>query len=147
MRVRGCALIQKDNKILVLAYDYPNGRIYALPGGGVKEGESLADSVTRELKEELGLAVEVGDMRYVGDMMERGKIKQTVHVVFDGRILDGEPILDNTQTSAVESLWLDVHSLYEVKLYPAVNDAILEDLHSGGGKTRYLGNCMRREWA
>jgi len=34
MKVRGAALIIREGKLLVLAYDYPKGRIFAIPGGG-----------------------------------------------------------------------------------------------------------------
>jgi len=144
MRVRGCAMIVRDGKLLVLAYDYPKGRIYAIPGGGVKEGESLADSVVREYEEELGIKVSIGELCFVGDMMAQGPIKQTVHLVFEGRILSGEPNLNHEETSAVEMLWLDLDQLDQVQLYPAVNDAIVNDIR---GRGTYLGNCMRREWA
>ena len=147
MRVRGCALIREENKILVLAYDYPKGRIHALPGGGVRAGETLAESVRRELEEELGIAIEIGGLRYIGDMQAQGNIGQTVHVVFDGRILSGNPTLDPSQTSAEEVMWLDIGELDEVGLYPAINEAIMEDEIDGEWRPRYLGNCMRREWA
>lgn len=148
MRVRGCAYIEQDEKVLLLAYDYPGGRIYALPGGGIKEGESLAASVAREYVEELGLEVEVGALRFVGDMMaQEGGIKQTVHVVFNGRILSGEPKLNKNETSAAEVLWLDVAELAQVRLYPAIGDALLKDRAEGAASPRYLGNCLAREWA
>jgi len=147
MRVRGCAMIREENKLLVLAYDYPKGRIHALPGGGVRAGETLADSVRRELAEELRITVEIGGLRYIGDMMAQGEIGQTVHVVFEGRIVSGTPTLDPNETSADEALWLDLAELEEVGLYPAINEAILEDESEGGARPRYLGNCMRREWA
>lgn len=147
MRVRGCALIEKDQKVLVLAYDYPGGRVYAIPGGGVKEGESLGDSIVREYQEELGIQVKLGDLRFVGDMMAQdGGIKQTVHVVFEGSILSGEPILNADETSAAEVLWLDLERLDEVRLYPAINEALKQDRQSGN-QPRYLGNCLTREWA
>ncbi len=147
MRVRGCAMIHEQDKLLVLAYDYPGGRIHALPGGGVKEGETLADSVRRELLEELGVEIEIIGLRYVGDMMARGDIGQTVHVVFEGRIRHGRPELNRAHTSASEMLWLDIADLASRQLYPAINEAILEDHEDDPVGARYLGNCMQREWA
>ena len=147
MRVRGCALIEEAGRILVLAYNYPNGRIYAIPGGGVKDGESLADGVIREYQEELGIEVAIDALIYVGDMMANEQIKQTVHIVFRGHRVSGEPKLNPAETSAAECLWLDLNELDKVKLYPAVNDAMIQDLQNGNPQARYLGNCMTREWA
>lgn len=148
MRVRGCAMIERKGKLLVLCYDYPGGRIYAIPGGCMEAGESLAATVAREYQEELGLEVEVGNLRFVGDMMaQKGNIKQTVHVVFEGRILSGEPILNKEETSAVECQWLDKANLDKIRLYPAISDALSQDLQTGKTGARYLGNCLTRKWA
>lgn len=46
------------------------------PGGGVEFGESLEEAVVREVKEETGLDVEVGPLRYVLDF-----IRMPLHAV------------------------------------------------------------------
>lgn len=52
----------------VLLCQRPEGRSYALqwefPGGKVEPGEELVDALRRELREELGIEVEVGDLLY-----------------------------------------------------------------------------------
>jgi len=147
MKVRGAALIIREGKLLVLAYDYPKGRIFAIPGGGMEDGESLAETIIREYREELGLEVAIGPLRYVGDMMRQGDIKQAIHVVFEARILAGTPLLNPHHTSAADVLWLDLSELDAVRLYPAINREIISDQDLDGPPARYLGNCMTREWA
>jgi hypothetical protein len=49
-------LICDGNKILVQEKAGTNGLVF--PGGHVEEGESLLESVVREMKEETGLAIE-----------------------------------------------------------------------------------------
>ena len=147
MRVRGAALIVEEGRFLVLAYDYPKGRIYAIPGGGMEEGESLAATVVREYREEMGLDIEIGRLRYVGDMMSHGDISQAVHVVFEARILAGEPVLNAHHTSASEVLWLDLAKLDSVSLYPAINREIMADQTRANPAARYLGDCMARDWS
>ena len=145
MRVRGCALIRKEGKILLLVYHYPKGTVYAIPGGNIDEGETIEKSVIREFEEELGIQVAIDRLRYVGDMMANQYVAQTVHIVFEGHILLGEPKLNPEHTSADDCIWLDESRLSEVVLYPEIKNALLED---GQNPTpRYLGDSLTREWA
>jgi 8-oxo-dGTP pyrophosphatase MutT (NUDIX family) len=48
-----CALVVRDNKVLLVRHSYVRG--WLLPGGGVGRAEPPADAVLRELKEEIGL--------------------------------------------------------------------------------------------
>jgi putative (di)nucleoside polyphosphate hydrolase len=50
------ALIQnKNNEFLLVNLNSFEERFFAIPGGGVEEGESLEDAVYREIEEELGI--------------------------------------------------------------------------------------------
>ena len=48
--------IWKSNQLLMVQTSYRTG--YGLPGGGLLPGESVREAAVRELKEELGLAIE-----------------------------------------------------------------------------------------
>ena len=147
MRVRACAVVQRQDCILTLVYNYPNGVVHALPGGTMDDGESLVDCLVREFQEELGITIQPGRLRLVGDMMPVGQLKQTVHLVFDAELISGEPTLNPAETSAAACAWLPMDSLAAVNLYPAVNQALLVDRAAGGADPRYVGNCLAREWA
>jgi len=57
------ALIEKDNKFLLTKEILESGTEYwIIPGGGVEFGENLADAVKREIKEEIGLEIEIIDL-------------------------------------------------------------------------------------
>ena len=52
-------LVVQDGKVL-LVHELKNG-VYMSPGGGLEQGESLEECCRRELMEEAGLQVEVGE--------------------------------------------------------------------------------------
>lgn len=49
-------LLTPDDEVLLVRFEFPNGRTrWALPGGGVEPGESDLEALHRELEEEVGL--------------------------------------------------------------------------------------------
>ena len=48
-------VLDSDERIALVRFDYPDRSVWAAPGGGVKEGEDDAATLSRELREELGL--------------------------------------------------------------------------------------------
>lgn len=66
------AVIINDGKILILreADTYTEGTQtyrYQLPGGRINPGEPFIEALHREVKEETGLQIEVGEPLYVGE--------------------------------------------------------------------------------
>ena len=59
VRVAARGVLIEDGKIL-LSYER-NTDIYMSPGGGLEEGETLAECCARELAEETGYKVKVGE--------------------------------------------------------------------------------------
>jgi 8-oxo-dGTP pyrophosphatase MutT (NUDIX family) len=53
--VRGL-LIDTDQRVLLVRFEFPAGTRWALPGGGVEPGEDHYAALRRELLEEVGLA-------------------------------------------------------------------------------------------
>ena len=58
-------IIENDEKkILMVKQEHPERTVWMVPGGGIEEGETAAEAVVREMKEETGLDVTVGPMIY-----------------------------------------------------------------------------------
>lgn len=54
-------LVDEHDRVLLVRFEFPTASLWALPGGGLDDGESHEDGLRRELREELGLTdVEIG---------------------------------------------------------------------------------------
>ena len=58
MRIAARALIlDPDNRVLLVRFEFPDEvALWAMPGGGVDDGETHEEAIVRELEEEVGLA-------------------------------------------------------------------------------------------
>jgi 8-oxo-dGTP diphosphatase len=64
-------VIIEDDKLLVVKRGREPGRgLWAVPGGKVRRGETLAAAAGREAYEETGLLVEVGEVIWVGEIID-----------------------------------------------------------------------------
>lgn len=118
MKVRPAALIIHNNHLLTLKYSYPNGIIYALPGGNLEFGEELESALKRELTEEITLDVEIGNVRYIAEVFHENV--NTIHFIFDSLSFEGVPTLNPLETKAEEIVWLPLESIQDYLLYPNI---------------------------
>ncbi|HVF84459.1 MAG TPA: NUDIX domain-containing protein [Abditibacteriaceae bacterium] len=98
----------------------------ALPGGHVDEGESCPAAIVRELQEELGAQVEVGDLCFVAESVYAGRHdwdhrRQEV-VLYFWAALKSELKQENNQILSPEDdknfAWLPLSQLGETNLLP-----------------------------
>jgi mutator protein MutT len=68
VRVNGVLI--EDGKILLVEQDVSETRHWAHPGGRSEPGETLEQCVVREMKEETGIDVSVGELLYVTDRIQ-----------------------------------------------------------------------------
>lgn len=55
-------VLDEEKKMLLVKQHHEDKDIWMVPGGGIEEGETAAEAVVREMKEETGLDVTVGPM-------------------------------------------------------------------------------------
>jgi ADP-ribose pyrophosphatase YjhB (NUDIX family) len=144
INIRPAILIIENHQILTMQYRYGHQEIYNLPGGNLELGEHLSDTLAREMQEELSLQVSVGDMILVGEVFLETQKKHTLHLLFEGKIMQGTPMLNPKETSALAVKWIDVNHLMEVNLYPNFAREILKYL-KGEIKNKYIGK-VDQQW-
>ena len=117
------AVIENGKVLLTKREDF---EVWCLPGGGVEEGESLAEGAIREAKEETGLDVKL--TRLVGVYSRMGVGMHDVHaVLYTAKPVGGE--LRTQPNETIEVAYFPFDQLPDELLFGhkrRINDAIHE---------------------
>lgn len=138
MKVRPSVVIIENDCVLLMRYRYGQTDVYNLPGGNVDKGETLVQTVMRELQEELGIEIAVKKMILTGEILMPEPKKDILHCVFVAKITQGKPILNPVETSALAVVWKPINMLKDLDMYPDVG-AELERILLEGVSFQYIG--------
>ncbi len=90
---------------------------WSLPGGAQKLGETVAEAARREVREETGLAVEVGEVLAVVDLIEREGERVRYHYT----LIDFSAEADGPElrpgSDAADARWFGLDQLGELGLW------------------------------
>jgi mutator protein MutT len=121
----GAVIVEGSRVVLVQRAHEPLKGHWSLPGGAVEVGETLAEAVAREAREETGLDVRVGQLVGVFDRL---------HHDDDGRVEYHFVLLDYLCTprsgtltrasDAADARWVDIDDLTAYDLKPEAVDVI-----------------------
>ncbi|MBR3563430.1 MAG: (deoxy)nucleoside triphosphate pyrophosphohydrolase [Clostridia bacterium] len=113
------AVMIRDGKIFATERGYGDYKDWwEFPGGKIEENESPRDAVSREIVEELGVSIDVGDRIYV---VEYDYPDFHLHMeAFACTITGGEIELREHENA----LWLDMESIDSVRWLPADEEMI-----------------------
>jgi ADP-ribose pyrophosphatase YjhB (NUDIX family) len=144
INIRPAILIIGNQQVLTMQYNYGGQEVYNLPGGNLELGEYLSEALVREMQEELGIEVAVGEMILVGEVYFEDRKKHTLYLLFEGKITAGTPKLNPKQTSALAIKWINISDLDTVNLYPNLSKSIQEYL-AGKLNNKYIGK-INQQW-
>jgi ADP-ribose pyrophosphatase YjhB (NUDIX family) len=115
------ALILEEGRLLLVnAWGGGVSDLWCAPGGGVEGGASLPDNLIREVREETGLTVAVGQPCLVNEFHEPGQPFHQVDVYFRCRIAAGrlDPAWRDPEGVVTERRWFAETDLAGVRFKP-----------------------------
>jgi 8-oxo-dGTP diphosphatase len=110
------ALVRDDDGRVLMSrrrHDQPMPNLWEFPGGKVEPGEHPEQALAREVREELGCALEIGPIREV--VFHPYAEFDLYMLVYEGRIGEGEP----RPVQVAEVAWVPVAQLPDLDLLPA----------------------------
>jgi ADP-ribose pyrophosphatase YjhB (NUDIX family) len=141
MKTRPSAIILSDNNLLTLKYNYNGNLLYAIPGGNLEFGEKLEEALERELQEEIGLVIEVQNLLFLAEVHQQNK--DTLHCVFNTKIVSGIPQLNPKETTALEICWIPIETIEDYNLYPNIKTQIKEHFIEAKDHQVFLGEISQ----
>ena len=127
---RVAGILKHNNKVLLQRPLNDSG--YALPGGHVSLGETNAETLIREFKEEIDADIKIEKLSWVGEIFfPWGSSKKPCHQIclfynvslennhnipMDGSFYGIEQLED--KTFKLEFSWIDINDLHEIEVYP-----------------------------
>ena len=123
----GAVVVDDERLLLVRRAHAPAQGLWAVPGGRVMTGETLAEAVTRELREETGVEGVCGPLLGWTEIVpEADEQEHLVILDFEVALFDAaEPV---AASDALEARWVPVGDVAEMRLAPG----LAEFLHDHG---------------
>ena len=132
MTVNVRAVIWVDGGILVHKVRHRGEERVTLPGGRVKERETVEAALAREVHEETGLSIVIGPLLYVAEVVSSYST-QNVELVFRAD-LEGDQRLGGQTV-------VDPRAPESTRVLPPILDVIAKDADDGSAEiSRWLGN-------
>lgn len=133
-RLAAYAAIVDDDRIL-LTYWNGEGRFtpaWTMPGGGVEFDEDIPTAIVREVYEETGFDVELGQLLLVDTWFrqegDHGRPFKAVRVVHRARVIAGTLGTTEQDGSTDEARWFPIAEVAQVERTSLV-DAVIRALH------------------
>jgi 8-oxo-dGTP pyrophosphatase MutT (NUDIX family) len=122
VRERAGVLIIRKGRVALIERHWRGRHYWAIPGGKVKSGETIADAALREAEEELGVPVDLGALRVrIDHRAENASIQRQWY--FEATVQSDDthvvgPEVDNQQRGTYRAVWVGLDDLDVEATYP-----------------------------
>ena len=121
------ALIQRDGRILLAKYSMNGNRaagMYDLPGGRLHEGETPIEGLKREVFEEIGVKINIGNIIATGTLTNMSNFR-SYFVIYQASLTDPTQRFTLEEEEVGEVTWCDSNNFFTLPiLYPEYQEAL-----------------------
>ena len=144
-QLRLAAIIVENEQILLIEHRKRGQHYWVLPGGRLEGNETLETALRRELREELGLSIQVRQLVIVCETLAPDR--HIVNLIFHAEVGEGaEPRLDPSDPVLAGWQWVAVNRLPRMDFRPPIADSIPSVIaEQFAGPVRVLGDTWRPE--
>jgi 8-oxo-dGTP pyrophosphatase MutT (NUDIX family) len=152
IRISSRAIIIHKDKILLNEFD--KGKYYNFIGGGIEEKETAKQAVVREVLEESGLSVDVGDLVFSLEYEPKScnyLYGEGHHISFFFRCYLNEnfpgtkvslPDVNPHDSSMVSiAKWINISKLNDINLVPNIHKSLIEYIETGIFNPLFWSEC------
>jgi mutator protein MutT len=144
IRIRVAAVIVEDGRVLLEKHAKDGREYWVLPGGGVDVGETLSEALRRELREEIGVEAETGELAFACEAIAPGAARHIVQLAFLASIARGTPHVTGCDPRVADVAWIPLEDVAGLEMYPVIQDHLAAALRAGvPRRTDSLGNLWR----
>lgn len=119
------AIIRDRGRLALVRNRWPIGEFWGLPGGRLEPGESVAEAVVREVREETGLVVAPETLAYILDYYNQRIDYHIVNMVFTCRLLGGTLQAPLDDEFVAGCAWVDEQKIPAYMVWPQYRDPLL----------------------
>ena len=130
-RVRVAGILIEDDRILLIEHTKNNKKFWLVPGGGVDWGESAAEALIREFKEETSLDIEVEKFLFISETIAPDKQKHVINLYFKiKKAEDSSNIMKLVEEEILTDLrFIPEDEIKNIKLYPNIKEKLIKLLN------------------
>ena len=130
-RVRVAGILIENERILLIEHSKNDKKYWLVPGGGVDWGESTAESLIREYKEETNLDIEVESFLFLSETIAPDNEKHVINLYFKVKRKDTskEDLKLGNEEMLTDLKFFEKEKIKNIKLYPNIKEQIIKLLN------------------
>ena len=130
-RVRVAGILIENNKILLIEHLKKNKKYWLVTGGGVDWGESTAEALIREYKEETNLDITVEKFLFLSETIAPDKKKHVINLYFQIKIIKNSiyNMKLGDERNLTDLKFITKEEIENIKLYPNIKTQLIQLLN------------------